>query len=96
MSRRLRTITPIDGSVYVERPLAERAEIAAAVETARSAAAEWRRVPLAERAALLARGVDAFVARRDEIALEITLADGPAACATRPARCAASRSARVT
>ena len=72
MSRRQRTITPIDGSVYVERPLAERAEIAAAVETARSAAAEWRRVPLAERAALLARGVDAFVARRDEIALEIS------------------------
>jgi acyl-CoA reductase-like NAD-dependent aldehyde dehydrogenase len=72
MSGRLRTLTPIDGSVYAERPLAERGEIAAAVESARLAAPGWRRVPLAERAALLARGVDAFVARRDEIALELT------------------------
>ena len=72
MSGRLRTITPIDGSVYVERPLAGRAAIAGMVERARAAQAEWRRVPLAERAALLAAAVAAFVARRDEIALEIT------------------------
>ena len=32
----------------------------------------WGRVPLAERAAILSRAVDAFVARRDEIALELT------------------------
>src|SRR5512134_3013930 len=39
---------------------------------ARAAAADWRRTPLAERTALLAKAVDAFVARRDELALEIT------------------------
>jgi acyl-CoA reductase-like NAD-dependent aldehyde dehydrogenase len=69
---RLRTITPIDGTVYVERPLSDRREIAARVERARAAQHEWRRVPLAERVDLLDAAVAAFVARRDEIALEIT------------------------
>jgi acyl-CoA reductase-like NAD-dependent aldehyde dehydrogenase len=72
MVGRLRTITPIDGSVYVERALSGRAEIARRVERARAAQREWRRAPLAERLALLGAAVDAFVARRDEIALEIT------------------------
>jgi acyl-CoA reductase-like NAD-dependent aldehyde dehydrogenase len=72
MTARLRTLSPIDGSVYVERPLADRAALGAAVERARRAGAAWRRVPLDERTALLGRAVDAFVARRDEIALEIT------------------------
>jgi acyl-CoA reductase-like NAD-dependent aldehyde dehydrogenase len=72
MSRVLRTITPVDGSAYVERPLADRGEISAAVLRARGAWADWRRVPLAERTELLTRAVDGFVARRDEIALEIT------------------------
>ncbi len=76
MSGRLRTISPIDGSVVAERPLAEPAEIAARVERARAAQAEWRRAALGERVALLARAVDAFVARRDEIAGEITLQMG--------------------
>jgi len=69
---RLRTITPIDGSVYVERPLSDRGEIARRVERARAAQRDWRQVPLAERLALLGAAVRAFVARRDEIALEIT------------------------
>jgi acyl-CoA reductase-like NAD-dependent aldehyde dehydrogenase len=69
---RLRTITPIDGTLYVERPLSDRREIAARVERARAAQRDWRRAPLAERVDLLHAAVAAFVARRDEIALEIT------------------------
>ena len=57
---------------YVERSLASDREIAAALERARRAQAEWRGVPVAERAAILGRAVDAFVARRDEIAAELT------------------------
>ena len=72
MTARLRTISPIDGRVVVERPLAGESEIAAALAAARDAQRDWKRVPVAERANACARMVDAFVARRDEIAEEIT------------------------
>ena len=72
MARTQKTITPIDGSVYVERELASAAAIAACLSAARKAAAGWRRVPVAERAAIVARATDAFVARKAEIAEEIT------------------------
>ncbi|MBM4361603.1 MAG: aldehyde dehydrogenase family protein [Deltaproteobacteria bacterium] len=72
MSDRLRTVSPVDGSVYVERDLATPAEIAAALERARAASVGWRRTPIAERVALVSRGVDAFVAARDRHAEEIT------------------------
>ncbi|MFO1058865.1 MAG: aldehyde dehydrogenase family protein [Dongiaceae bacterium] len=66
------TVSPIDGSLYVERTLAKRAEIDRALETARKAFAGWRAVPLAERAAILGKAVDHFVARAEPIAEEIT------------------------
>jgi acyl-CoA reductase-like NAD-dependent aldehyde dehydrogenase len=76
MASVLRTISPIDGSVVAERTYASHSEIARALAGARAAQTRWREVPLAERAALCARFVDAFVAQRDEIAREITLQIG--------------------
>jgi acyl-CoA reductase-like NAD-dependent aldehyde dehydrogenase len=67
-----KTITPIDGSLYVERPYNTPAEIAAALAAARAAARAWGGVPVAERARLLRQAVDAFVGRKAEIAEEIT------------------------
>ena len=67
-----RTITPVDGSVYAERPLATSEEVARALERARRAQAGGRRRAVEERAALMSAFVDAFVARADEIAAEIT------------------------
>jgi acyl-CoA reductase-like NAD-dependent aldehyde dehydrogenase len=90
-----RTITPVDGSVYAERPLSGPDEVAGALERARRAQAGWRRRAVEERAALMSAFVDAFVARRDEIAAEITW-QMAARSATRRARCAASRSGRAT
>jgi acyl-CoA reductase-like NAD-dependent aldehyde dehydrogenase len=72
MADRIRVISPVDGGVYVERALADERAIAAALDRAERAQTEWRRVPVAERAAILGRAVDAFVARRDEIAGELT------------------------
>ncbi|WP_119462287.1 aldehyde dehydrogenase family protein [Rhodospirillaceae bacterium SYSU D60014] len=66
------TITPIDGSIYVERTLASGAEIDKALTAARKAAQKWKDLPVEERGKILSRAVDAFVARRDEIAEEIT------------------------
>ncbi len=68
MTETLKCITPVNGSVYVERPLASEAEVAQALEGARAAQAAWRHTPLAERQALLSAAVDAFVARKAEIA----------------------------
>ena len=55
---------------------ASEAEIARVLARARAAQARWREVPLAERARLCTRFVDAFVAQRDAIAREITLQMG--------------------
>jgi acyl-CoA reductase-like NAD-dependent aldehyde dehydrogenase len=67
-----RTISPVDGRVYVERPLATAAQIQQALERAKAAQAKWRLVPLAQRAATLTRFIDAFVARKQPIAEEIS------------------------
>ena len=72
MGNRIRVISPVDGKVYVERALAGEAEIAAALERAARAQQAWRETSVAERAAILGRAVDAFVARREEIARELT------------------------
>ena len=71
-SNTLRCISPIDGQLYVERPLADRSAVDQALDQARAAQREWRATALDARCAALAKAVDAFVARRDEIARELT------------------------
>jgi acyl-CoA reductase-like NAD-dependent aldehyde dehydrogenase len=66
------TISPVDGRVYAERRLAADTEIRTALERARRAQADWRPQPVEDRARHLSTFVDAFVAKRDEIALELT------------------------
>ena len=66
------TISPVDGRIYVERPLADGSAIDAALDRAVAAQADWRHQPLASRIALLGRAVDAFAARGAEIATEIS------------------------
>src|SRR5690349_14816362 len=65
-----KTITPIDDTLFVERPYANAAAIDTALATAHKAAREWKHVPMAERQKLLTKAVDAFVGRKDEIAEE--------------------------
>ncbi len=72
MAETLKTISPVDGSLYVERPLAKAKEIEAALGRAVLAQAVWRAVPMAERQAILTRAVDAFVAMTDSVAEELT------------------------
>lgn len=66
-----RTITPVDGSVYVERPLSGVADIDRALERARAAQYDWGRRPVEERIEFLSRAVEALVSRGPEIATEI-------------------------
>ena len=91
-----RTITPVDGSVYAERPLATSEEVAGALERARKAQAGWRRRAVEERAAAMSAFVDAFVARSATRSRPRSPGRWVARSATRRARCAASRSGRAT
>jgi acyl-CoA reductase-like NAD-dependent aldehyde dehydrogenase len=68
----LRCQSPIDGSLVCERPLASVAEADAALARARAAQAAWRRVPVSERVRVIEASCRAFLARRDEIAAELT------------------------
>src|SRR5687767_9015002 len=67
-----KTISPIDGRVYVERPLASDAQIEATLAKAVTSQKTWKQVPLAERAAICLRMVDWCVARADQLGEELT------------------------
>ena len=72
MTDSLKTISPVDGSIYVERDLASASQIDGALDAAVAAQIDWRRTAVADRAALLSSAVDAFVAAKQDIATEIT------------------------
>ena len=71
MTSKQKTISPIDGSVYVERNHADAEQIDVALKKAKKAQVTWRKTPLGERKAICSRAVDAFVANKDEIAKEL-------------------------
>jgi acyl-CoA reductase-like NAD-dependent aldehyde dehydrogenase len=67
-----KTVSPVDGRVYVERPLATHEEIDETLRTAQHAFTRWRLTPLTERAAILSRFCDEFEKRGATIAEELT------------------------
>lgn len=68
---KLQCISPIDGSVYVERHLASNPEIQAALARAELAQKAWKNTPLAERVAIGRRAIAAFCAKEDQLAEEL-------------------------
>ncbi|HVN98886.1 MAG TPA: aldehyde dehydrogenase family protein, partial [Steroidobacteraceae bacterium] len=68
----LKTISPVDGRVYAERPTATATEIDATLQRAQAAQRLWRSVPVTERAAIIERFCAAFEARGAEIAAELS------------------------
>ena len=71
MPETVKIISPVDGSVYAERPIASDAEIASAISSARGALPAWRNVPVAERGRYMLAFLDALVAMNDDIAVEL-------------------------
>ena len=72
MSELLRTLSPVDGSVYVERPLHSAVDIDRVLAKAVQAQRTWRDTPVAERLGALTKFVDAFVANSTEISEELS------------------------
>ena len=71
MTDTAKIISPIDGSVYAERPVATDAAVEAAVSNARAAQAEWRHTTVAERSKYILAFLDALLAMNDEIVTEL-------------------------
>ncbi len=65
------TISPIDGSIYVERELANQAQIDQTVEQAVKAQQQWRQTPLSERRSICLAMLRAFNDNADEIAEQL-------------------------
>ena len=72
MTDTLKTLSPVDNRIYVERPYARDEEIDRALDRARKAQAAWKETPLAERKRIASTFTDAFVGYKDEIAEELT------------------------
>ncbi len=67
MNATLRIISPVDGSVYAERPLADDKTVRATLERARAAQLTWREVPVAERVRMATAFTDAMVADKARV-----------------------------
>ena len=67
-----RTISPVDGSVYVQMELATPAVVDEALDSARAAQREWRNISIEDRTGILSRFCDIFESQRAEIATELT------------------------
>lgn len=72
MSSALKLVSPVDGRVYAERPLADATTLEGALVRAVTAQTRWRQVPVEERAAYCSRFVDALLAKADEILPELS------------------------
>ena len=68
----LQCVSPVDGSVYVERETADANTIQKTLSASAAAQQHWKNTPIAERQALCSKAVDAFVARKADIAEELT------------------------
>lgn len=72
MSTSFSVITPLDGSILLERPYATVAQTQAVLDAASNARRGWQHTPLTERKALIAKAVDWLVANKDRCADAIT------------------------
>jgi acyl-CoA reductase-like NAD-dependent aldehyde dehydrogenase len=66
------TVSPVDGSIYIEGTAASADEIERALTLAQTAQRDWKALTVAERAAFCTGMVDAFVANKERISSELS------------------------
>ena len=71
MTKTLTLVSPVNGEVYAERPVASHSEVEAALAAARKAQRAWAARPLSERVELVREGVRRLRAMNDEIVPEL-------------------------
>lgn len=67
MSESLKTYSPVDGSLYVERSYTAPEEISNILKRASDAQSEWKNVPVSDRAKILNKCVQNFASKKDVI-----------------------------
>jgi acyl-CoA reductase-like NAD-dependent aldehyde dehydrogenase len=68
---RLQCVSPVDGSVYIERPLATAGDLQQSIELSRSAQRAWQATSLVERAQICEKAAQYFESRQSQIAEEL-------------------------
>jgi acyl-CoA reductase-like NAD-dependent aldehyde dehydrogenase len=71
-SSQVRTISPVDGSVYAERQFASDLEVDATLAKAKQVQREWKLVPVKERASICRRMVATLVEKAGQLGTELT------------------------
>jgi acyl-CoA reductase-like NAD-dependent aldehyde dehydrogenase len=71
MTETIKLKSPIDGSIFAERPVATDQAVNGAVERARAAQVEWAQTSIAERGRYLLAFLEALLAMNDEIVPEL-------------------------
>ncbi|HUF87644.1 MAG TPA: aldehyde dehydrogenase family protein [Thermohalobaculum sp.] len=71
MTRTLKLVSPVNGEVFAERPVASHAQVEAALAAARKAQAAWAARPVAERADAVREAVARLRAMNDEAVPEL-------------------------
>ncbi|SDE67300.1 aldehyde dehydrogenase family protein [Kordiimonas lacus] len=72
----VKTVSPIDGQIVIERPYIEKEQAFACIDGAGIAQTAWASVPVKERVRLLENAIDYMVVQADDLAREITLQMG--------------------
>jgi len=68
----IRVISPVDGQLYAEHPLASAADIQRAIDAADTARRDWRQTSLAERRSICLAAVDELLKDRQRLGEEIS------------------------
>ena len=76
MSEMIKSISPADGSVTFERPMASDSEIQATLDKAVAAQKSWRELSVSERADYCKKFVEAFNAKGEDYAKDISVSMG--------------------
>ncbi len=71
MSDSLKTFSPVDGSLYVERAFMSEAQIPDLIETAEAAQKKWAKKTVTERAAILNKCIEVFESKKETITEEL-------------------------
>jgi len=71
MTDKVQIVSPIDGRVYAERPVATGEQIAAAVARTKRAREVWGEITIKERVKFLEHFLDALISKNDEIVPEL-------------------------
>jgi len=72
MTEILKVVSPVDNSIYVERPYASDAEIKRCLNASISAQAQWKNTPLHERQSICLGAVDNLLTQQQTLAEEIS------------------------